>query len=77
MEWIHYMSYFFRGAFVTNALPHFVSGLISETGVLLWPVFKGKKEIPAETVMFWAARKSVEPLAFPGIPLLRVSGFCL
>jgi hypothetical protein len=28
MEWIHYISYFFGGAFVTNALPHFVSGLM-------------------------------------------------
>ena len=27
MEWIHYISYFFGGAFVTNALPHFISGL--------------------------------------------------
>jgi hypothetical protein len=28
MEWIHNISYFFGGAFVTNALPHFVSGLM-------------------------------------------------
>ncbi len=28
MEWIHYISYFFGGAFLTNALPHFVSGLM-------------------------------------------------
>lgn len=28
MEWIHYISYFFGAAFVTNALPHFVSGLM-------------------------------------------------
>jgi hypothetical protein len=28
MEWIRYISYFFGGAFVTNALPHFVSGLM-------------------------------------------------
>lgn len=27
MEWMHYLSYFFGGAFLTNALPHFVSGL--------------------------------------------------
>ncbi len=28
MEWMHYVSYFFGGAFLTNALPHFVSGLM-------------------------------------------------
>jgi hypothetical protein len=28
MEWTHYLSYFFGGAFLTNALPHFVSGLM-------------------------------------------------
>lgn len=28
MEWIHCISYVFGGAFVTNALPHFVSGLM-------------------------------------------------
>jgi len=26
MEWIHYVSYFFGGAFLANAVPHFVSG---------------------------------------------------
>lgn len=28
MEWIHYVSYIFGGAFLTNAVPHFVSGLM-------------------------------------------------
>jgi hypothetical protein len=31
MEWIRYISYFFGGAFVTNALPHFVSGLMGRS----------------------------------------------
>jgi hypothetical protein len=26
MEWLHYISYFFGGAFLSNAIPHFVSG---------------------------------------------------
>lgn len=26
MRWYHYISYFFGGAFLTNALPHLVSG---------------------------------------------------
>jgi len=26
MQWIHYISYFLGGAFLTNAIPHFVSG---------------------------------------------------
>ena len=28
MEWLHYVSYFFGGAFLTNAIPHWVSGLM-------------------------------------------------
>jgi hypothetical protein len=28
MEWIHDVSYFFGGAFLTNAVPHFVSGVM-------------------------------------------------
>jgi hypothetical protein len=28
MEWIHDLSYFFGGAFLTNAVPHFVSGVM-------------------------------------------------
>ncbi len=28
MEWIPYVSYFFGGAFLTNALPHLVSGIM-------------------------------------------------
>ena len=27
-EWIYYTSYFFGGAFLTNAIPHFVSGVM-------------------------------------------------
>ncbi len=28
MEWLHDLSYFFGGAFLANALPHFVSGVM-------------------------------------------------
>ncbi len=27
MEWLHYLSYFFGGAFLANGVPHFVSGV--------------------------------------------------
>jgi hypothetical protein len=27
MRWNHYVSYFFGGAFLANAIPHFVSGI--------------------------------------------------
>jgi hypothetical protein len=27
MRWYHYISYFFGGAFLVNAIPHFVSGV--------------------------------------------------
>ena len=28
VEWGHYVSYFFGGVFLTNAVPHFVSGMM-------------------------------------------------
>lgn len=28
MEWLHCVAYFFGGAFLTNAVPHFVSGVM-------------------------------------------------
>jgi len=28
MEWLHYLAYFFGGLFLTNAIPHFVSGVM-------------------------------------------------
>ena len=28
MNWLHLLAYFFGGAFLTNALPHFVSGVM-------------------------------------------------
>ena len=28
MNWLHLLSYFFGGAFLANALPHFVSGMM-------------------------------------------------
>jgi hypothetical protein len=27
MRWYHYLAYFFGGAFLTNAIPHFVNGI--------------------------------------------------
>ncbi len=31
MPWLHYLSWFFGGAFLTNALPHFVSGVMGRS----------------------------------------------
>ena len=30
MRWYHYLSYFFGGAFLANAIPHFVSGMMGQ-----------------------------------------------
>lgn len=30
MVWLHLVSYFFGGAFLTNAVPHFVAGVMGE-----------------------------------------------
>jgi hypothetical protein len=31
MPWYHYASYFFGGAFLANAIPHFVSGMMGRS----------------------------------------------
>ena len=31
MNWLHLVSYFFGGAFLTNAIPHFVSGMMGRS----------------------------------------------
>ncbi|MFM0249326.1 hypothetical protein [Paraburkholderia sediminicola] len=31
MDWLHVVSYFFGGAFLANAVPHFVSGVMGES----------------------------------------------
>ena len=30
MTWLHFVSYFFGGIFLANAIPHFVSGLMGQ-----------------------------------------------
>jgi len=30
MSWLHLVSYFFGGMFLTNAIPHFVSGMLGQ-----------------------------------------------
>jgi hypothetical protein len=30
MDWLHLVSYFFAGAFMTNAVPHLVAGLMGQ-----------------------------------------------
>ena len=31
MPWYHYLSYFFGGVFLANAIPHFVSGMMGRS----------------------------------------------
>ena len=31
MNWLHFVSYFFGGAFLTNAVPHFIAGVMGES----------------------------------------------
>ena len=47
MEWIYALSYFFAGAFLTNAIPHLVSGLMGR------PLARVQPEIRAR---FWLRR---------------------
>lgn len=73
MEWIHCISYVFGGAFVTNALPHFVSGLMGRP--LQSPFAKPPgKGLSSSTVnVLWGFSN----LAFGYLLICRVGNFDL
>ena len=42
MEWLHLVSYFFGAAFLANAVPHFISGVMGEPFQSPLPSRRGK-----------------------------------
>jgi hypothetical protein len=54
-EWIHYVSYFFGGAFLANAIPHFVSGLMGRSFQSPFAKPPGEGLSSSTVNVFWGA----------------------
>jgi hypothetical protein len=55
MPWYHYVSYFLGGAFLANAIPHFVSGMMGQP--FQSPFAKPRDEGPSSSTVnvLWGA----------------------
>jgi len=51
----HYISYFFGGAFLTNAIPHFVSGLTGRPFQTPFARLRGKIYSTSTTNILWGS----------------------
>jgi len=73
MNWIHIVSYFFGGSFLTNAVPHFVSGVMGEPFQTPFAKPPGKGLSSSTMNVLWAFAN----LVFAYLFLLRVGHFDL
>ena len=55
MRWYHYISYFFGGAFLVNAIPHFVSGVTGHPFQSPFATPPGEGLSSATVNVFWGA----------------------
>ena len=55
MRWYHYISYFFGGAFLVNAIPHFVSGVTGHPFQSPFATPPGERLSPAWVNVLWGA----------------------
>ena len=55
MRWYVYVAYFFGGAFLVNALPHFINGLSGRPFPTPFASPPGQGESPALVNVLWAA----------------------
>jgi hypothetical protein len=55
MRWYNYVAYFFGGAFVVNALPHFINGLSGRPFPTPFASPPGQGESSAVVNVLWAA----------------------
>lgn len=53
MEYLYYISYFFGGAFFTNALPHFISGVMGHSFQSPFAKPPGQGLSSSTTNVFW------------------------
>jgi len=71
MRWHHYLSFFFGGAFLVNALPHFISGVTGHPFQSPFASPPGQGLSPALVNVLWGAFNLVAAY----ILLLRVGKF--
>ncbi len=53
MEWLHAVSYFFGGAFLANAVPHFVSGTMGGRSKARSPTPRGQGLSSSTVNVLW------------------------
>jgi hypothetical protein len=53
MRWYHYIAYFFGGAFLANAVPHFVSGVSGHSFPSPFAHPPGEGQSPALVNVLW------------------------
>jgi hypothetical protein len=71
MRWYHYIAYFFGGAFLVNAIPHFVSGVTGHPFQSPFATPPGEGLSPAWVNVLWGSTNFV----FAYLLLLRVGNF--
>lgn len=55
MPWLHLLSYFFGGAFLANAVPHFVSGVMGHAFQSPFAVPRGEGLSSSTVNLVWGA----------------------
>jgi hypothetical protein len=71
MRWYHYIGYFFGGAFLVNAIPHFVSGVMGHPFQSPFATPPGEGLSPAWVNVLWGSAN----LFFAYLLLGRVGHF--
>src|SRR5262249_49110165 len=71
MKWNHYLAYFFGGAFLANAIPHFVSGVLGQSFQSPFASPPGEGLSPAWVNVVWGTANFV----FAYLLLVRVGTF--
>jgi len=71
MRWYHYIAYFFGGAFLVNAIPHFVSGVTGHPFQSPFATPPGEGLSPAWVNVLWGSLNIV----FAYLLLARVGNF--
>ena len=59
MRWYHYIAYFFGGAFLANAIPHFVSGVMGQPFQSAFATPPGEGLSPAWVNVLWGSANFV------------------
>lgn len=73
MEWLYYIAYFFGGAFLSNAIPHFVSGVMGRPFQTPFASPPGQGLSSSTVNVLWGALN----LAIAYVLICRVGAFSL